>query len=112
MDLGLRGKRALVMGASSGLGFAIAKKLASEGARVAICSRDQGRIQAAAKKIGAELAIAADLTVPGAAKSLVGRLNDQWGGVDVLVINTGGPPKGGILQLTPEMWTQAFQNLW
>ena len=112
MDLGLKGRRALVMGASAGLGYAIAEQLVKEGARVAICSRDEGRIRAAAQRMGAELAVAADLTKPGATKALVEKVVGELGGVDVLVVNTGGPPKGSIEKLTAEQWQEGFQSLW
>ncbi len=112
MDLGLKGRRALVMGASSGLGYAIAEQLVKEGARVAICSRSEERIREAAKKMGASLAVAADLTKPGATKALVEQVVAELGGVDVLVANTGGPPKGSIEKLTAEQWQEGFQSLW
>jgi 3-oxoacyl-[acyl-carrier protein] reductase len=112
MDLGLKGRRALVMGASSGLGYAVAEQLVKEGARVAICSRDEGRIRAAAQRMGAELPVTADLTKPGATKALVEKVVAELGGVDVLVVNTGGPPKGSIEKLSAEQWQEGFQNLW
>ena len=65
MDLGIQGKRALVLGASAGLGKAIARALVAEGARVAVVSRDEARIQAAAQEVGAELALSKDLSQPG-----------------------------------------------
>jgi 3-oxoacyl-[acyl-carrier protein] reductase len=112
MDLGLKGRRALVMGASSGLGYAIAEQLVKEGARVAICSRSDERIREAAKQMGAALAVAADLTKPGATKALVEKVVAELGGVDVLVANTGGPPKGSIEKLSAEQWQEGFQSLW
>jgi 3-oxoacyl-[acyl-carrier protein] reductase len=112
MDLGLKGRRALVMGASAGLGYAIAEQLVKEGARVAICSRDEGRIREAARRMGASLGVAADLTKPGATKALVEQVVAELGGVDVLVTNTGGPPKGGIEKMTAEQWQEGFQSLW
>jgi 3-oxoacyl-[acyl-carrier protein] reductase len=112
MDFGLKGRRALVMGASSGLGYAIAEQLVKEGARVAICSRSEERIREAEKRMGATLAVAADLTKPGATKVLVEKVVAELGGVDVLVVNTGGPPKGGIETLSAEQWQEGFQNLW
>jgi 3-oxoacyl-[acyl-carrier protein] reductase len=112
MDLGLRGRRALVLGASSGLGYAIAEQLVKEGARVAICSRDETRIRDAARRMGAELALPADLTKPGATKALVEKAVASLGGVDILVTNTGGPPKGSIEKLTAEQWQEGFQSLW
>jgi 3-oxoacyl-[acyl-carrier protein] reductase len=112
MDLGLRGRRALVLGASSGLGYAIASQLVKEGARVAICSRDEGRIRDAAQRMGAALAVTADLAKPGTTKELVEKVIGAMGGVDILVANTGGPPKGSIEKLTAEQWQEGFQSLW
>lgn len=112
MDFGLRGKRALVMGASGGLGYAIGEALVREGARVAICSRDEARIQAAAQKMKAELPVACDLTQPGAARALVEKVQKALGGVDVLVVNSGGPPAGDFEAVTDAQWQQGFQNLW
>lgn len=112
MDLGLRGRRALVLGASSGLGRAIAETLVQEGARVAICSRDEGRINATAKDIGAAEAFAGDTAKPGETKRLVDRAIEAFGGVDVFVHNTGGPPKGSVTEITREQWLEGFQSLW
>jgi 3-oxoacyl-[acyl-carrier protein] reductase len=112
MDFGLKGRRALVLGASAGLGFAIASVLVREGARVAICSRSEERIRAAAANMGAALGLAADLSSPGATRAVVEQVIEAMGGVDILVINTGGPPKGGILELTEAQWQAGFQSLW
>src|SRR4051812_18275234 len=110
MDLKLKGKAALVMGASSGLGYAVAQSLVSEGARVAICSRDEGRIKKAALGIGAELAIASDLSRPGACKTLISAVERELGSLDVLVVNAGGPPKGDFMDITQDMWKDGFQS--
>jgi len=112
MDLGLKGRRALVMGASAGLGFAIASELVREGARVAICSRSEERIRAAAANMGAALGVAADLSVLGATRTVVEQVTEALGGVDILVINTGGPPKGSILEISDAQWQEGFQSLW
>ena len=111
MDLALKGKTALVMGASAGIGFAIAKELAAEGARVAICSRDQGRVTQAAAEIGATPFVA-DLSKPLAAKSLVEEVQKKFAPVDILVTNSGGPPRGAFLELTNAQWETQFTNLW
>ncbi|MFL5351499.1 SDR family oxidoreductase [Archangium sp.] len=108
----MRGRRALVLGASSGLGYAIASQLVKEGAKVAICSRDETRIRDAAQRMGATLAVTADLTKPGTTKELVEKIVETMGGVDILVLNTGGPPKGSIERLTAEQWQEGFQSLW
>ena len=78
MDLGLRGRRALVMGGSSGLGKAIAEALIAEGVRVAICARGGERLAVTAKQLGAE-AIVADVSVPGAAATLVAEAEKRLG---------------------------------
>ncbi len=112
MDLGIQGKRALVLGASAGLGKAIARALAAEGARVAVVSRDEARIQAAAKEVGAELAISKDLGQPGASGAIVKEVTEKWGGCDILVVNTGGPPKAPFSEVTSQQWQEGFQSLW
>lgn len=98
MQFGLEGKRALVMGASSGLGRAIAQALINEGATVAICARDGARIEATATALGA-MAFPCDLSEPGAAEDLVHRVTEKLGGINILVTNTGGPPAGSFLEL-------------
>jgi 3-oxoacyl-[acyl-carrier protein] reductase len=112
LDLELKGKCALVLGSSAGLGKAVAQALVQEGARVAICSRDQSRVEATAKEIGAELPIALDLGQPGNGREVVRRAAKGLGGVDILVVNTGGPPKGTFAEVTAEQWQQGFQSLW
>lgn len=112
MDLGLKGKRALVLGASQGLGYAIAEELVQEGAIVTICSRSEERLAKAAKQMGAQHILAMDLNRPGAGKRAIEAAEKLMGGVDVLVTNTGGPPKGSFLTLTPEQWQEGFQSLW
>jgi 3-oxoacyl-[acyl-carrier protein] reductase len=111
MDLGLRNKRALVTGASRGLGKAIAAALRQEGAAVAICSRDPARIEAAATDIGA-FGLTGDLSAPGAAEDIVRWGNARLGGIDILVANTGGPPAGTFAAVTDEAWRDAFAGLW
>ena len=113
MDLGLRDRRALVLGASSGLGRAVAAALIAEGARVAICARNKAKVEAAARELGARVGLSTDLTVPGAATTLVETAAQRLGGgVDILVTNTGGPPKGRFADVTAEMWQSGFQSLW
>jgi 3-oxoacyl-[acyl-carrier protein] reductase len=97
VDLGLTGKRALVLGSSSGLGRATAATLAAEGARVAVHSRDAGRAATAAAAAGAETVVVGDLTVPGTGARLVADTVAALGGLDICVVNTGGGKVGGIL---------------
>lgn len=111
MDLELGGRRALVLGSSGGLGKAIAQTLVREGARVAVCSRDEARIQATAKELGAEVGLALDLGVPGNGREVVRRAVAALGGVDILVTNTGGPPSGPFLKTSLAQWQEGFQSL-
>ena len=114
MDLGLKGKVALVGAASKGLGKASALALAREGARVTICARTEADLHAAAQEIreetGAEvLAVPADLTSAPDIKSVVAATAERFGGVDVLVNNSGGPAPGRFADLTDDDWRQAFE---
>ncbi len=112
MDLGLKGKRVLIQGSSGGLGFSIAKAFADEGAIVVICSRDEERIQQAASKIPGAIGIACDLTQKGAGSQLVKKVIEKLGGVDILVTNTGGPPKGPFTALSLDSWQTGFDQLY
>ncbi|NNE44537.1 MAG: SDR family oxidoreductase [Gemmatimonadetes bacterium] len=112
MDLGLQGKRALVTGASAGIGYAVARSLAREGARTAIVSRDEGRIGAAAERIRAEtggevLPIAGDVASSDGPVRLVQDAVTALGGLDVLVTNAGGPPSGNFDDVTAEQFGTA-----
>jgi 3-oxoacyl-[acyl-carrier protein] reductase len=114
MDLGLRGKTALVTAASKGMGKACALGFAGEGARVAMCARTENDLRAAAEEVrsktGAEvLAVPADVTRAADVERLVRQVNEQFGGVDILVANAGGPPRGRFDELTDEQWTAAFE---
>lgn len=117
MEFGLRGKRAIVMAASRGLGYASALGLAREGCKLIVCSRDQGRIEAAAaaitKETNAEVkALVADVSSASEAKRLVDAAVSAYGGLEIVVHNAGGPPAGETLQMTDEQWQKAFeQNL-
>ncbi len=111
MQLGLRDRRALVFGASRGLGLAVARELVAEGARVCIVSRDAQRIGAAAQAMGASFAVA-DLTRPGEALRCTQEAIARMGGLDVLVCNSGGPPKAAFAAVDAAGWQAGFQNLW
>ena len=97
MDLGLKGRRALVLGSSAGLGRAVAAALVAEGAHVAVTSRSAERAAAAAAEVGAAASVAVDLTAPGAGGRVVAEAEAALGGLDVCVVNTGGGTPGGIL---------------
>jgi 3-oxoacyl-[acyl-carrier protein] reductase len=112
MDLGLNGRVALVAAASRGLGQAVAVALAEEGARVAMFSRRQEAIEAAAAEVrrrtGAELLpLAADVNNPQDLEQVVRATVEQFGRLDILVNNAGGPPPGTFDTLSEEQWQQA-----
>jgi len=114
MDLGLKGKVAVVCGASRGLGWACARELAAEGANVVVCSRDRERITEAAEKIEKEtgaitLAVAADVSRPGAAEAVIGAALERFGTLNVLVNNAGGPPPGAFEVHGDDAWRSAFE---
>jgi 3-oxoacyl-[acyl-carrier protein] reductase len=113
VDLGLEGKVALVGASSKGLGKASALALAREGARVAICARTESDLEAAAAEIrddsGAEvLAVRADLTEAEDIRNVVAATLERFGGIDVLVNNSGGPATGKFADLTDEDWQRGF----
>ena len=114
MDLGLKGKVALVTGGSKGIGKAVAKGLAEEGARVAICARGRGDLDAAAgaiaKATGGEVfAVAGDLTRETDAQKIVAATVERFTRIDILVNNAGAAPGGLLLDLTEEQWQTALQ---
>jgi NAD(P)-dependent dehydrogenase (short-subunit alcohol dehydrogenase family) len=104
VELGLEGRRVLVTGGSKGLGFAIAGELAREGARVAICARNQQEVLAAGRELGAAHAQAADVTDPGQVQDFVARSAEALGGIDALVNNAGRAHPGGFETLSDEDW--------
>ncbi len=110
MDLGLQGKVAFVSGASAGLGRAIAAELVAEGATVAIASRSRERIDATAGEIGAT-GFVWDTADVDAAAGLLDTVAGELGPVDVLVTNTGGPPRGDPLGFTRAEWEAAYHSL-
>jgi 3-oxoacyl-[acyl-carrier protein] reductase len=111
MDLGLQGRVALVTGASKGLGFAIAKALADEGVKVAITSRDEGRVEAAAKLFGGTGFVHDSTNLEGV-PILVHEVEHFLGPIDILVTNTGGPPGDpDALGFTREQWQEAYDAL-
>ncbi len=115
MDFGIRGKVALVCGASKGIAYATAVELAHEGAQLAICSRDATLLAAAAAKLEAlgapVLSIVADLSTMDGITAVVDGVMARYGRVDILVTNTGGPPTGAPMEHAWPAWEQATNLL-
>ena len=114
MDMGLRGKRALVAGASKGLGLAVARGLAAEGCRVAICARNEEALSRNAARMQEEFGVevihqALDLGQAGAAGEFVKETIQRLGGLEVLVTNNGGPPAGSFVDFSPADWQRAVE---
>ena len=114
MDFGLKDRVAVVAAASKGIGYAAARELAREGARVFLCSREEARASDAARKIhdetGAIVAgIAADVTDEQAAERFVQVARERAGRIDILVTNAGGPPSSTFAQTDLEMFRKAFE---
>jgi 3-oxoacyl-[acyl-carrier protein] reductase len=109
MDLGLKDCRAFVGGASRGLGFACAKALADEGARVFICSRNTEALKRAAVQLGAAGYSAADVSRPAEVARVVAEAISVLGGLDCLVTNAGGPPTAQFEKADDGDWDIAYQ---
>jgi 3-oxoacyl-[acyl-carrier protein] reductase len=110
MDLGLRGKTAIVSGASSGLGLASAEALAEEGANVAMFGRRRDELEGNAERIGA-LAVRGDVTNAADIERLVARTVEAFGGIDIVVWNSGGPPATKASEISDEQLEAAFELL-
>lgn len=112
MDLGLKDRAALVTGASKGLGRAVAERLAREGADVVINSRSPGALEATASEIARDsgrsvVPFAGDVADEAFCARLVERAASEFGRLDILVANAGGPPPGGVDDFTPEAYRKA-----
>ena len=112
LELGLKGKVAIVTGGSEGLGKATAERFGRSGAKVALCARRPDVLDAAAKEIektGAEvLAIPTDVTKNDQVEKFVSAVTSRWGGVDILVNNAGTSQAAGFLDVTDETWQYDF----
>jgi 3-oxoacyl-[acyl-carrier protein] reductase len=109
MDLGISGRRAAVAASSGGLGLASARALAAEGATVAICGRDETRVDAAAASIGDRCTgLVCDVAgAPGGA-AFIAAANEALGGIDILVTNAGGPPPGNFAETEVDSYAGAI----
>lgn len=113
MDLGIRGRAALVTGASSGLGRACSIALAREGACVALAARRKSELDAAAAEARAEgspdaRAYTVDLRNAGSIDDMLARVQSDFGAIDILIANGGGPKSGTFMQLQPPDWDEAY----
>ena len=113
MNFGLKGRKALVGGASKGLGLAAAKALASEGCEVAIVSRSKENLESALQSFSHGLkaiAIEADLSTAAGVQACIAKAG-AWGPVDILINNTGGPTAGRTFELDEAAWMKAYESL-
>jgi 3-oxoacyl-[acyl-carrier protein] reductase len=113
MDLQLKDKVALVTAASRGLGYATAHALAEEGCHIALCARQEDALARAAEQLAQEtgvevLPMPADVTEQNAADRLAAITLEEFGQIDALFINAGGPPPGGFLDFQPKDWESAI----
>jgi 3-oxoacyl-[acyl-carrier protein] reductase len=114
MDLGLADRVYVLTGASRGLGFATARCLVADGARVVVSSRDEDRVADAVERLGgagSAAGVAADLGDPDAPARLVDLAYERFGRLDGALISVGGPPPGTALQVSDEQWLEAFRTV-
>jgi 3-oxoacyl-[acyl-carrier protein] reductase len=110
VDLGLRGRTAIVCGGSAGMGLASAEALAAEGANVVLFARRREPLEREAERLGA-LPVRGDVSNPADLQRLVERSIEAFDGVDILVNNSGGPPRGNSLELTDDAVEEAVELL-
>lgn len=112
MDLELGSKAALITGASRGIGYAVAERLAAEGMAVAIAARDRARLQGLMEKVqsrgGQAMVFAADLADPAAPAAFVAAAMERFGRIDAVVNNAGATPRGDFLSLSEQQWSDGF----
>ncbi|MFC6021060.1 SDR family oxidoreductase [Plantactinospora solaniradicis] len=114
MDLGLADRVYVLTGASKGLGFATARSLVADGARVVISARNANQVAEAARQLGDEeraVGLCADLTDPDTAARLVDTAMARFGRLDGALVSVGGPPRGSAAQVTDEQWRNSFETI-
>ncbi|NQZ02268.1 MAG: SDR family oxidoreductase [Bdellovibrionales bacterium] len=112
MDLGLSGKRAIILGGSTGLGRAISEALVEEGAQVVICARNEERLEQVKAEIGAFGTVVCDLSKENGGRLACEQAIEKLGGVDLLLTNTGGPAPGNFEDISNPQWEKDFQSIW
>ncbi len=110
MDFGIKDRTAFVLGGSSGLGFAAASELSAAGVKVAICGRNREKLENAAAKIGA-VPVRGDVSKKEDIVRMVGEIRKELGEIDILVTNTGGPPKADFKDTGETMWLKSFESI-
>jgi len=115
MDLGIQGKKALVCASSRGIGKAIAKTLAEEGAEVFMCARNPETLEQAVEEVQdvsqfPVRSLACDLAQSDGRQNLLETLQRHWGTVNILIHNAGGPPPSTALETTPDAWYTGFET--
>jgi 3-oxoacyl-[acyl-carrier protein] reductase len=115
LDLGLTNKTALILGGSGGLGSAIARRLAAEGARVAVAGRDRDKVEAITSSIrsngGKAIPLVWDLADLDAIAERVAEVESEFSGIDILINNTGGPPPSPVAGQPQEHWLKQFESM-
>lgn len=117
MDLGIAGKTAVVGGSSQGMGLAIAEGLAREGCNLLLCARNQNALDEARERVAKAGAgdrvetLSVDLSLPDSAARIVQTATRKWGGVDILVTNTGGPKPGQPSSFSDDDWLEGYQKV-
>jgi 3-oxoacyl-[acyl-carrier protein] reductase len=112
MDLGLAGRVYLVTGGSKGLGFATAKALLDDGARVVLSSRSQENVDAAVAELGENaIGVAGDNADAGLAERMVSTATARFGRLDGVLVSVGGPPVGEVLDTSEQAWSDAFSSI-
>ncbi|WP_340108305.1 SDR family oxidoreductase [Pikeienuella sp. HZG-20] len=116
MDLGISGKHALLMASTRGLGFAIARALVKEGVNVFISGRNESRVKSSLAELNAlgsarAAGLCCDLDVPDSGDELVAAAMDAFGSIDIVVLNSGGPPMGGAVEIEEHAWRSHFESM-
>ncbi|MEW1826665.1 SDR family oxidoreductase [Streptomyces sp. NPDC088196] len=112
MDLGLKDKVYVVTGGTRGLGYAIARELVADGAKVVVTGRDEKRAAEAAAELGPDAAgVAVDNSDPQAPRQLIAAARELYGGFDGILVSVGGPPAGDVAATTDDQWQTAFESV-